>query len=184
MIDIENMKDACLLAVSSGEPVKVGCIIKSRTDDIICYGVNSKTKHAEVNAIESFRGKEFSSLDYVTAYVTKAPCLECAKRLLKSNISRAVFAWPYKANPDTGEPSKWWDTQKKAMEYLATYGVTVLLIGIDVRGGIPVVRDETEITAYPTRKKNLCRYVMQGEGFVEAKLYPSSKRKTEESYFW
>lgn len=50
--------------------------------------------HAEINAIAKV-AKSTVSCDEATLYVTKAPCIECAKAIIMAGISRVVFSGDY-----------------------------------------------------------------------------------------
>jgi dCMP deaminase len=60
----------------------------------VCEDENFRTKpyvlHAEANAITKV-AKSNNSSDGATLYVTCAPCVECAKLIIQSGISRVVF---------------------------------------------------------------------------------------------
>lgn len=51
--------------------------------------------HAECNAI-CFAAKFGVNIEGATLLVTATPCMECAKLILQSGISRVVFHQPYK----------------------------------------------------------------------------------------
>ena len=67
----------------------------------VCEDENNKTKpyvlHAEANAITKVARSNNSS-DGATMYVTCAPCIECAKLIIQSGISRVVFSEDYHTN--------------------------------------------------------------------------------------
>lgn len=50
-------------------------------------------------------------------FCTKAPCLECAKRLYACGMRKLICPEPNQA------PSKWVETQTQARDYLTAYGV-------------------------------------------------------------
>jgi len=52
--------------------------------------------HAESNAITKLSRSTQSSLD-ATMYVTISPCVECAKLIIQSGISRVVFGEVYRS---------------------------------------------------------------------------------------
>lgn len=60
----------------------------------ICEDENFETKpyvlHAEANAITKV-AKSNNSSENATLYVTTSPCLECAKLIIQSGISRVVY---------------------------------------------------------------------------------------------
>lgn len=64
----------------------------------ICEDEYGKTKayvlHAEANAITKVAKSNNSSQD-ATLYVTSAPCIECAKLIIQSGISRVVYCNEY-----------------------------------------------------------------------------------------
>jgi dCMP deaminase len=53
--------------------------------------------HAEANAITKVAKSSNSSLG-ATMYVTASPCIECAKLIIQSGISRVVFAENYRSS--------------------------------------------------------------------------------------
>jgi dCMP deaminase len=61
---------------------------------------NDSTKayvlHAEANAITKV-AKSSNSSDNATLYVTASPCIECAKLIIQSGISRVVFSENYRS---------------------------------------------------------------------------------------
>lgn len=67
----------------------------------VCEDENNKTKayvlHAEANAITKVARSNNSS-DGATMYVTCAPCIECAKLIIQSGITRVVFSEEYRTN--------------------------------------------------------------------------------------
>lgn len=52
--------------------------------------------HAEANAITKV-AKYGNSSDKATLYVTASPCIECAKLIIQSGISRVVFSENYRS---------------------------------------------------------------------------------------
>ncbi|MDA3883366.1 MAG: dCMP deaminase family protein [Bacteroidales bacterium] len=64
----------------------------------ICEDENGKTKpyvlHAEANAITKV-AKSTNNSENATLYVTTAPCIECAKLIIQSGISRVIFCTSY-----------------------------------------------------------------------------------------
>jgi dCMP deaminase len=64
-----------------------------------CEDEDNKTKpyvlHAEANAITKVAKSNNSSQD-ATLYVTSSPCLECAKLIIQSGITRVVFSEMYR----------------------------------------------------------------------------------------
>jgi dCMP deaminase len=64
-----------------------------------CEDEDNKTKpyvlHAEANAITKVAKSNQSSLG-ATLYVTSSPCLECAKLIIQSGITRVVFSEVYR----------------------------------------------------------------------------------------
>ena len=65
----------------------------------ICEDDDHKTKpyvlHAEANAITKV-AKSNNSSENATLYVTTSPCLECAKLIIQSGISRVVYSDKYR----------------------------------------------------------------------------------------
>lgn len=70
-------------------------------DCINCKEHKLKTKpyvlHAEANAILKV-AKSTNSTEGATLYCTLAPCLECAKLIIQSGITRLVYSEPYRDN--------------------------------------------------------------------------------------
>lgn len=64
----------------------------------VCEGEDGLTKpyvlHAEANAITKV-AKSNNSSQGGTLYVTASPCIECAKLIIQSGITRVVFADDY-----------------------------------------------------------------------------------------
>lgn len=91
----------------------VGAIIVKKTKHIIASGVNGPNTwdceelrcdlgkpcehaiHAEENAIR-FAKEERVSLVGATLYCTHMPCIDCAKLILQSGISRVVYKEAYR----------------------------------------------------------------------------------------
>jgi len=65
----------------------------------ICEDENNATKpyvlHAEANAITKV-AKSNNSSEGLTLYVTASPCLECAKLIIQSGITRVVYDEKYR----------------------------------------------------------------------------------------
>lgn len=65
----------------------------------VCEDDNNVTKpyvlHAEANAITKVAQTSNSSLN-ATLYVTTSPCIECAKLIIQSGITRVVFSEVYR----------------------------------------------------------------------------------------
>ena len=65
----------------------------------ICEDENNVTKpyvlHAEANAITKVARSNNSS-EGATLYVTSSPCIECAKLIIQSGITRVVYANSYR----------------------------------------------------------------------------------------
>ena len=118
--DKAHMKTASVYAkLSSAKRLQVGCVIVKdnriisigyngmpsgwtneceNTDE---YGMMPITKpevlHAETNAIAKV-AKSSESAEGSTLYTTCAPCLECAKLIYQSGISRVVYGHGYREN--------------------------------------------------------------------------------------
>jgi Deoxycytidylate deaminase len=65
----------------------------------VCEDENGVTKpyvlHAEANAITKVARSNNSSLG-ATLYITDSPCMECAKLIIQSGITRVVYARDYR----------------------------------------------------------------------------------------
>lgn len=65
----------------------------------ICEDENNLTKpyvlHAEANAITKV-ARSFNSSEGATLYVTASPCIECAKLIIQSGITRVVYGEEYR----------------------------------------------------------------------------------------
>lgn len=103
--------------LSSARRLKVGCIIV-RDHRIISIGYNGmppgwdnnceqehvngeletrpEVIHAEANALAKLAASSESSRDS-TAYITHAPCLDCAKLLASACVARVVYANTYRS---------------------------------------------------------------------------------------
>jgi dCMP deaminase len=96
--------------LSSAERLKVGCIIV-KENRIISIGYNGmpsgwdntcevdnvtkpEVLHAETNAIAKVARSNESCVG-ATLFVTTAPCLDCAKLIYQSGISRVVWKNPH-----------------------------------------------------------------------------------------
>lgn len=118
--DVAYMKTAKVMSeLSYARRKKVGCVIVSAEGQLISQGFNGmptgcdnnceielpdgtlKTKpeclHAETNAI-SKTAKYHSSTKDATLYVTLSPCIDCAKLIIQSEISRVVYLEDYRDN--------------------------------------------------------------------------------------
>jgi dCMP deaminase len=129
--DVRSVRLAKEVATWSKCEVKVGAVIVSgdrrkfspgyngyprNIDDSLRMPEDSKELdvHAELNAILNCGFDLFGT----TLYVTKAPCIECAKAIIQSQITRVVCA-----NLDIS--SSWHDKQKRAYELLVRAGKSV-----------------------------------------------------------
>lgn len=96
---------------------KVGCIIVSKDDQIISQGFNgtptsadnccetvdhngqlrslSSVLHAETNAMAKCMRYNISTVG-ATMYVTTSPCIDCAKMIVQSGITRVVYRDQYR----------------------------------------------------------------------------------------
>ena len=67
--------------------------------DNICEDENYKTKpevlHAETNAIAKLARSNESGLD-ATMFITHAPCIDCAKLIYQSGISKVYYRHTYR----------------------------------------------------------------------------------------
>lgn len=67
----------------------------------VCEDEDGKTKpyvlHAEANAITKV-AKSHNNSDGATLYVTTSPCIECAKLIIQSGITRVVYTDPYRVD--------------------------------------------------------------------------------------
>jgi len=67
----------------------------------ICEDEDGKTKpyvlHAEANAITKV-SKSTNNSNKATLYVTTSPCIECAKLIIQSGITRVVYTDPYRVD--------------------------------------------------------------------------------------
>lgn len=65
----------------------------------VCEDDNNVTKpyvlHAEANAITKL-ARSHNNSDGATLYVTASPCIECAKLIIQSGISRVVYGEKYR----------------------------------------------------------------------------------------
>lgn len=72
--------------------------------------------HAEANAITKV-AKSGNSSEGATLYVTTLPCIECAKLIIQSGISRVVYSNNYR--------------KKEGLELLKRAGIEILQLDID-----------------------------------------------------
>ena len=102
-----------LSGLSYAKRSKVGCIIVSEDNQIISQGFNGMPKgfdnccenyvlttkkevlHAETNAIAKC-AKWCTSTENATIYVTLSPCIDCAKMIVQTEISRLVYYEEYR----------------------------------------------------------------------------------------
>lgn len=114
--DYAHMETAGVYAnLSSANRLKVGCIIV-KENRIISIGYNGmpsgwdntcevdnvtkpEVLHAETNAIAKVARSNESCVD-ATLFVTTAPCLDCAKLIYQSGISRVVWKNPHLRSDD------------------------------------------------------------------------------------
>ena len=65
----------------------------------VCEDENGVTKpyvlHAEANAITKV-ARSGNSSEGATLYITDSPCMECAKLIIQSGITRVVYAREYR----------------------------------------------------------------------------------------
>ncbi|MCQ2210973.1 MAG: dCMP deaminase family protein [Paludibacteraceae bacterium] len=65
----------------------------------VCEDENNVTKpyvlHAEANAITKV-ARSYNSSEGATLYVTASPCIECAKLIIQSGITRVVYGEKYR----------------------------------------------------------------------------------------
>lgn len=129
---------AKLTASWSKDPeVKVGAVIVAPSKRQISVGYNglpigfddknhgmakqqrvAMTVHAELNAILN----SMFIVENSTMYVTKAPCLECAKAIVQSRIYRVVC-------PRLDPLSSWHEHQMQALNFLRMSDVKVDILG-------------------------------------------------------
>lgn len=105
-------------SLSKAKRLQVGCLIV-KDGSIIADGYNGTPKgfdnqcedvdyfnqlvtrkevlHAESNAITKLAKSTQSSVDS-TMYITTAPCIECAKLIIQSDIIRVVYSDFYRSN--------------------------------------------------------------------------------------
>ena len=87
---IEFMRHACLLCDRSPLEVKTGCVLVMG-DAVVAEGWNATEKvHAEKVAVFAAK-KVGKSLQGATVYVTRFPCMGCAKMLVKQGITRTFY---------------------------------------------------------------------------------------------
>ena len=114
--DYAHMQVAQVYAnLSSANRLKVGCIIV-KDNRIISIGYNGmpsgwdntcevdnvtkpEVLHAETNAIAKV-ARSNESCEGATLFVTTAPCLDCAKLIYQSGISRVVWKTPHLRTDD------------------------------------------------------------------------------------
>lgn len=122
------------IATWSKDPsTQVGCVIVKGKNKVVSMGYNGppagvndefrdraqkllRTLHAEDNAILSAK----EALDGCTAFVTHAPCSNCAARLIQSGIIRVVFP-----QPGTEFIQRWYDSYTESLAMFNEAGVKV-----------------------------------------------------------
>lgn len=76
-------------------------------NDVGCLMINNHCKlavHAEVNAIMECSPEEREG---ATIYVTAQPCIDCAKAIINSGVTRVVYNKPYKSEYDFFKKAPW-----------------------------------------------------------------------------
>lgn len=118
---------------SKDSSTKVGCVIVDTKKRVVSLGFNGfpvgvlddvtsreqklrRTVHAEVNAV-SFAAR---SVEGCTAYVTHAPCSNCAAILIQHGIAEVVFP-----APEAGFRERWKDSYTEALSMFGEAGVRV-----------------------------------------------------------
>ena len=114
---------------STAERLKVGCIAvkdnkiisigyngtPNRCSSGVCEDGNNKTLpyvvHAEINMISKL-AKGTESSEGCTVFITHSPCMECAKLMYQSGISKVYYNKEYR------------DTS--GIDFLKTYGIEVI----------------------------------------------------------
>lgn len=86
--DIKFMRQACLLCDKSTLAVRTGCVLV-KENIIVGEGWNTDA-HAEINAISQAVLEE-KDLYGVIVYVSRFPCPDCAKVLVKNNIAGLFY---------------------------------------------------------------------------------------------
>ncbi len=89
MAEIEFMRQACLLCDNSTLEVKTGCLVVAG-GSVVGMGWNCEDKHAEIVALEESQ-KQGILLKDATVYVTRFPCEDCAKELVKTGVSKLFY---------------------------------------------------------------------------------------------
>lgn len=125
------------IATWSKDPsTQVGCVIVKGKNKVVSLGYNGppagvndefrdraqkllRTLHAEDNAI--LAAKE--ALDGCTAFVTHAPCSNCAARLIQSGIIRVVFP-----QPSTEFIQRWYDSYTESLAMFNEAGVKLEVV--------------------------------------------------------
>jgi dCMP deaminase len=125
------------IATWSKDPsTQVGCVIVKGKNKVVSMGYNGppagvndefrdraqkllRTLHAEDNAI--LAAKE--ALDGCTAFVTHAPCSNCAARLIQSGIIRVVFP-----QPSTEFIQRWYDSYTESLAMFNEVGVKLEVV--------------------------------------------------------
>lgn len=125
--------------LSYAERKKVGAIIVSKDDQVISQGFNGtpagfdntceyydpklkrlvtrvEVLHAESNAISKC-AKFHSSTDGGTIYITLSPCIDCAKLIIQSGISKVYFLEVYRS--------------LEGIEFLQKCGIQVIQLKMD-----------------------------------------------------
>ncbi len=75
--------------------------------------------------------------DMTVIYISKFPCLQCAKDIVRWSVKRIVVAPIY-------SPSKWENQQREALDYLKANGVIVDHVAIEMRDGVPYLMEDLQ----------------------------------------
>jgi dCMP deaminase len=97
----------------NGPPTGVNDEFRDRAQKLL------RTLHAEDNAILSAK----EALDGCAAFVTHAPCSNCAARLIQSGIVRVVFP-----QPDAEFIQRWYDSYTESLAMFNEAGVKVEVV--------------------------------------------------------
>lgn len=83
-------------------------------------------------------------IDKNVLYITKFPCGRCCNTINDLDIKRVVCPFAYEINPNTGKPSKWYQTQMEGLNHLRSNNVTVEFIPITMINGAPHLTEDLE----------------------------------------
>lgn len=100
----ERKRVGCII-VKNGTPIAVGWNGTPPDEDNCCEDEEGNTKpnvaHAEDNALRKLTGSH-ESAEGASVFVTCAPCIRCAERLVDARVKKVYYAEFYVSTPGLG----------------------------------------------------------------------------------